>query len=197
MRRWAPAMRRANEGYSGALGEGDPARFDWTPMWCGILEDLAAGVDAPLIAARFHVGLAETLAGAAASLARKHGSRPSCCAAACSRTSFCSKLRARRSPRTAWKCSPLPFSRRRWRDFARADGDCGGAAATASREIRQHPHDRRPGMRLGAYPGPLQTEASFTIPERRRCSPHGAKPGHPGKRILATRGCAATFIICG
>ena len=42
-------------------------------MWCGILEDLAAGVDAPLIAARFHVGLAETLAGTAASLARKHG----------------------------------------------------------------------------------------------------------------------------
>jgi hydrogenase maturation protein HypF len=30
-------------------------------------------VDAPLIAARFHVGLAETLAGTAASLAQKHG----------------------------------------------------------------------------------------------------------------------------
>ena len=69
----APAMRRANEGYGGALVEGDPVRFDWTPMWCGILEDLAAGVDAPLIAARFHVGLAETLAGTAASLARTHG----------------------------------------------------------------------------------------------------------------------------
>ncbi len=44
----APAMRRANEGYGGALVEGDPVRFDWTPMWCGILEDLAAGVDAAL-----------------------------------------------------------------------------------------------------------------------------------------------------
>ena len=73
LRRWRPSMRRANEGYGGALVEGDPVRFDWTPMWCGILEDLAAGVDAPLIAARFHVGLAETLAGTAASLARTHG----------------------------------------------------------------------------------------------------------------------------
>jgi hydrogenase maturation protein HypF len=69
----APAMRRANEGYSGASVQGDPVRFDWTPLWRGILEDLAAGVDAALIAARFHVGLAETLAGTAASLARMHG----------------------------------------------------------------------------------------------------------------------------
>ena len=58
----APAMGRAAEGYRGTLVEGDPARLDWTPLWCGILEDLAAGIDAPLIAARFHLGLAETLA---------------------------------------------------------------------------------------------------------------------------------------
>jgi hydrogenase maturation protein HypF len=69
----APAMGRASGAYRGVLVEGDPARFDWTPLWCGILEDLAAGIDAPLIAARFHVGLAETLAGTAASLAQKHG----------------------------------------------------------------------------------------------------------------------------
>jgi hydrogenase maturation protein HypF len=69
----APAVDRAAEGYRGALVEGGPRRLDWTPLWCGILEDLAAGVDAPLIAARFHVGLAETLAGTAASLAQKHG----------------------------------------------------------------------------------------------------------------------------
>jgi hydrogenase maturation protein HypF len=69
----APAMDRAAEGYRGALVEGGPRRLDWTPLWCGILEDLAAGVDAPLIAARFHVGLAETLARTAASLAQKHG----------------------------------------------------------------------------------------------------------------------------
>ena len=57
----APAMSRAVEGYRGTLVEGDPARLDWTPLWCGILEDLAAGIDAPLIAARFHLGLAATL----------------------------------------------------------------------------------------------------------------------------------------
>jgi hypothetical protein len=33
------------------------------------------------------------------------------------------------------------------------------------------------------------------ILEQRHRSPYGAKPGHPGKRILATRGCAATFIV--
>jgi hydrogenase maturation protein HypF len=69
----APAMSRAVEGYRGTLVEGDPARLDWTPLWCGILEDLAAGIDAPLIAARFHVGLAETLAETAAPLAQEHG----------------------------------------------------------------------------------------------------------------------------
>jgi len=69
----APAMSRTAEGYRGTLVEGDPARLDWTPLWCGILEDLTAGIDTPLIAARFHVGLAETLAGTAASLAQKHG----------------------------------------------------------------------------------------------------------------------------
>ncbi len=69
----APAIDRAAEGYRGTLVEGDPARLDWTPLWCGILEDLAAGTDAALIAARFHVGLAETVAETAASLARKQG----------------------------------------------------------------------------------------------------------------------------
>ena len=69
----APAMSRATEGYRGALVEDNPARLDWTPLWCGILEDLAAGMDAPLIAARFHIGLAETLAETAASLVQEHG----------------------------------------------------------------------------------------------------------------------------
>ena len=68
-----PAMSRATEGYRGALVEGDPARLHWTPLWCGILEDLAAGIDAPLIAARFHLGLAETLAETATAFAQKHG----------------------------------------------------------------------------------------------------------------------------
>ncbi|MGA9549377.1 MAG: hypothetical protein WBS14_17115, partial [Rhodomicrobium sp.] len=30
---------------------------------------------------------------------------------------------------------------------------------------RGHPNDRRPGMRLGAYPGPLQIETPFAIPD--------------------------------
>ncbi len=69
----APARGRAAEGYRGVLVEGHPPRLDWTPLWRPILEDLAAGVDAPLIAARFHRGLAVTLAETAASLARRHG----------------------------------------------------------------------------------------------------------------------------
>ena len=69
----APAMGRAAEGYRGTLVEGDPARLDWTPLWCGILEDLAAAIDAPLIAARFHLGLAETLAETATAFAQKNG----------------------------------------------------------------------------------------------------------------------------
>jgi hydrogenase maturation protein HypF len=69
----APAISRCNEGYRGALVDGNPARLDWTTLWCGVLEDLAASVDTPLIAARFHAGLAETLAATAMSLALKHG----------------------------------------------------------------------------------------------------------------------------
>ena len=69
----APAMGRAIEAYRGTLVQGDPARLDWTPLWCAILEDLAAGTDAPLIAARFHLGLAATLAETATSLVQKHG----------------------------------------------------------------------------------------------------------------------------
>jgi hydrogenase maturation protein HypF len=68
----APAMSRATEGYRGALVEGNPARLDWTPLWNEFLRDLAAGTDAPLMAARFHLGLAETLAETAASLAQTH-----------------------------------------------------------------------------------------------------------------------------
>ncbi len=71
----APAMTCAVEFYRGTLAEGNPARLDWTPLWCSILEDLAAGIHAPLIAARFHLGLAETLAETATSLAQKYGSK--------------------------------------------------------------------------------------------------------------------------
>jgi hydrogenase maturation protein HypF len=69
----AAAFGRAAGGYRGTLVEGEPARLDWTPLWCGILEDLAAGTAPPLIAARFHLGLAETLAETASLLAQRHG----------------------------------------------------------------------------------------------------------------------------
>ncbi len=49
------------------------ARLDWTPLWRAFLDDLAAGADAPLIAAKFHAGLAAALADAAAALARLNG----------------------------------------------------------------------------------------------------------------------------
>ena len=69
----APAMSRATEVYRGTLVEGDPRRLDWTPLWCAILEDLAANTDASLIAARFHLGLADTLAEAVHCLAENLG----------------------------------------------------------------------------------------------------------------------------
>ena len=69
----APAMRHASEGYSGVLVAGDPLRLDWAPLWNGFLHDLAAGADAPLMAARFHLGLTETLTETAALLAQRHG----------------------------------------------------------------------------------------------------------------------------
>ncbi len=68
----APAMERAGHGYRGAFVEGDPARLDWTPLWRELLDDLAAGADAPLIAAKFHAGLAATLAETTARLAARH-----------------------------------------------------------------------------------------------------------------------------
>ncbi len=68
-----PAMARAGDGYRGAYIEGDPARLDWTPLWRELLDDLAAGADAPIIAAKFHAGLAATLAETTARLASRHG----------------------------------------------------------------------------------------------------------------------------
>jgi hydrogenase maturation protein HypF len=69
----APAMEDSAPGYCGAYIEGDPGRLNWTPLWRGVLEDLSAGADAQLIAAKFHTGLAGTVAGTAVSLARRHG----------------------------------------------------------------------------------------------------------------------------
>jgi len=35
---------------------------------------------------------------------------------------------------------------------------------------RVRPDDRHPGMRLGAYPGPLQIETPFAIPDTTQAS---------------------------
>ncbi len=71
----APAMGRAADGYRAAFVEGEPARLDWAPLWRDLLDDLAAGADAPLVAAKFHAGLAATVASAAAELAPRFGCR--------------------------------------------------------------------------------------------------------------------------
>lgn len=57
-------------------GKGEGLRVgvvSWTPLWQKILADLAGGADAPLIAAKFHSGLAATVAETAARLAQRHG----------------------------------------------------------------------------------------------------------------------------
>src|SRR5262249_16219171 len=53
-------------------GDGQPMQLDRGRMWGGVLGDLAAGVPAPTVAARFHHGLADALARLAATLAAAH-----------------------------------------------------------------------------------------------------------------------------
>ncbi len=67
------SMGDAGQGYGAALLPGEPAQLSWTPLWTAILQDLAAGTDRAIIAARFHRGLIETVAATAHSLAEAHG----------------------------------------------------------------------------------------------------------------------------
>jgi len=67
------AMPDAGEGYGSVLSPGDTARLGWAPLWAGILQDLAAGTDRAVIAARFHLGLIETVCATAHALAHMHG----------------------------------------------------------------------------------------------------------------------------
>lgn len=69
------AMEAAGEGYGAAFLPGAPARLGWAPLWTAILQDLAAGTDRALIAARFHRGLIEILSRAVHRLAQAHGCR--------------------------------------------------------------------------------------------------------------------------
>ena len=70
------AMQSPEPGYPFRFAAGEtPLILDPKPMWAALLDDLARGVAPPIIAARFHSGLAEALAGAAIALAHDHGIR--------------------------------------------------------------------------------------------------------------------------
>lgn len=69
----APAMGAAAAGYPfGILDDGAMLILDPAPMWSALLDDLAAGRDRGLMAARFHAGLAESVVRAAVTLADRH-----------------------------------------------------------------------------------------------------------------------------
>jgi len=59
--------------YPAAWAAGDPVLLSWAPLWQAILGDLRQGVEAGLIAARFHLGLTQLLAERAAVLASQRG----------------------------------------------------------------------------------------------------------------------------
>ncbi len=67
------ALQEAGEGYGSDFLPGETALLGWAPLWTGILQDLAAGTDRAIIAARFHRGLIETVCATAHSLAQAHG----------------------------------------------------------------------------------------------------------------------------
>ena len=48
-------------------------RLDWSPLWRALLADLEARIEPPLIAAKLHAGMADTVAEAGAELARRQG----------------------------------------------------------------------------------------------------------------------------
>jgi hydrogenase maturation protein HypF len=52
-----------------------PRQLDPAPLWPALLADLRARVPAGVIAARFHLGLAEAVSAIAAALAAEHGLR--------------------------------------------------------------------------------------------------------------------------
>ena len=81
-------------------------------MWNAILGDLILNTPAPVMAARFHKGLAKAIAAMARKLARREAtptgraSTRSRCRAAASRTAFCSKRLRAGLKRKISPCSP-------------------------------------------------------------------------------------------
>jgi hydrogenase maturation protein HypF len=69
----APAWAKTADGYAAGLADGSPARLEWGDMWRALLGDVKAGVSRADIAARFHRGLAGSIARTAALLASRRG----------------------------------------------------------------------------------------------------------------------------
>ncbi len=61
--------------YPADIGLVSPGILSWTPLWEALLADMGAGVDRGVIAARFHNGLVEAVAGMADRAAVRHGCR--------------------------------------------------------------------------------------------------------------------------
>jgi hypothetical protein len=59
MRLEAAADRDAKGWYDFPLSEGELPELDWRPMFAGILEDCRRGIEASIIAMRFHRTLAD------------------------------------------------------------------------------------------------------------------------------------------
>jgi hydrogenase maturation protein HypF len=69
-------LGRERRGYSFAIDtEIEPWQLSPAPMWSALLDDLAQGAPAAVIAMRFHLGLAEGVAELAARVASRQGSR--------------------------------------------------------------------------------------------------------------------------
>ena len=66
----AAAEQAVDEKSCYQVGKGDVIR--WKGLWEGILRDMQAGLARPVIAARFHNTLAQTVADKAINLARQH-----------------------------------------------------------------------------------------------------------------------------
>ena len=70
----APAMADAASGYPLRISETEEGRvLDPAPLWPVLFDDLGAGRGRDQIAARFHLGLCEALAGLAAGIAQEEG----------------------------------------------------------------------------------------------------------------------------
>jgi hydrogenase maturation protein HypF len=69
----ARCIAREHDGYPTEVAPGPPATLQWAPLWEALLDDLARGVDRPVVAARFHRGVIAGLLAIARALIADHG----------------------------------------------------------------------------------------------------------------------------